>query len=135
MAGRVVIVHSLEDARAAVAAAGELGVPVTLASAPGAAGYLGALWFRELLTMIEDEHPDVAIDALFDCADKPGFVLAALRQGLRRLRFTGPKATAATLAAMADDYGAEIVTGRLTALDLLDRPDAQDACRRWLSRR
>ncbi len=38
MAERPIIVHSLREARAAVAVADELGVPVTLASAPEAAG-------------------------------------------------------------------------------------------------
>ena len=39
---RPIIVHSLEDAEAALAAAADLGVPVTLRSPPGAARYLGA---------------------------------------------------------------------------------------------
>ncbi len=42
MKNRPIIVHSLEDARAAVAVAAELGLAVTLRSAPGAEAYLGA---------------------------------------------------------------------------------------------
>ena len=41
MKDRPVIVHNLEDARTAVRVAAELGCPVTLWSAPGAAAYLG----------------------------------------------------------------------------------------------
>ena len=37
MRGRAIIVHSLDHAKAALSAAAELGVPVTLLSAPGAA--------------------------------------------------------------------------------------------------
>ena len=100
MAPRPIIVHSLAEARAAVTAAAELDVPVTLASAPEAAGYLGALWFRELVRMVSDEHPGVEVNAVLDCGEQPGHVMAALRQGLKRVRFTGPKSTAATLSAL-----------------------------------
>ena len=46
-----VLIHSLADARAALAAAAALGVPVTLASAPGAAGYAGPAWFGEVIAL------------------------------------------------------------------------------------
>ena len=38
MKNRLIIVHCLENAKTAVAVAAELGLPVTLRSAPGAAG-------------------------------------------------------------------------------------------------
>ena len=131
----VIIVHSLEDARIAAAVADELGVPVTLASAPGAAAYLGAPWFGEMIQIVAEEFPDVALSAVFDCGDKPGHALAALRHGIEHVRFTGKKSVAQKLAAIAAQSGAELVTGRLRALDLLDAPDAAAACRRWLAKR
>ena len=134
MKGRPIIVHSLKKARAAVAVAAELGVPVTLASAPEAAGYLGALWFRELVAMAAAERPEAEVDAVLDCGDQPGHVMAALRQGLKRLRFTGPKSTATTLRALAGRYDAEIMTGALRAHDLMDQAEPEAACRRWLAR-
>lgn len=134
MKGRPIIVHSLKEARAAVAVAAELGVPVTLASAPEAAGYLGALWFRELVATAAAERPEAEVDAVLDCGDQPGHVMAALRQGLKRVRFTGPKSTATTLRALAGRYDAEIVTGALRAHDLMDQAEPEAACRRWLAR-
>ncbi len=134
MAERPIIVHSLEEARAAVAVAAELGVPVTLASAPEAAGYLGALWFRELVAMASAERPEAEVDAVLDCGDQPGHVMAALRQGLKRVRFTGPKSAATTLRALAGQYDAEIMTGALRAHDLMDQAEPEAACRRWLAR-
>ncbi len=134
MAERPIIVHSLEEARAAVAVAAELGVPVTLASAPEAAGYLGALWFRELVAMARAERPEAEVDAVLDCGDQPGHVMAALRQGLKRVRFTGPRSTATTLRALADQFDAEIMTGALRAHDLMDQAEPEAACRRWLAR-
>ena len=133
MKERPIIVHSLAEARAAVAAAADLGVPVTLASAPEAAGYLGALWFRELVKLASEERPEARVDAILDCGDQPGHVMAALRQGLKRVRFTGAKTTAATLASLASRYDAEIVTGALRAHDMLDQAEPETACRRWLS--
>ena len=133
MMGRPIIVHSLAEARAAVSAAAELGVPVTLASAPEAAGYLGALWFRELVQMASAERPEAQVSALIDCGDQPGHVMAALRQGLKRVRFTGSKTTAATLRNLASQYDAEIVTGALRAHDMADQAEPETACRRWLS--
>jgi fructose/tagatose bisphosphate aldolase len=135
MAERPIIVHSLKEARAAVAAAAELGVPVILASAPEAAGYLGALWFRELVAMAAAERPEAEVSAVLDCGDQPGHVMSALRQGVKRVRFTGRKSTAATLAALAAQYDAEIVTGALRAHDLVDQSEPEAACRRWLAPR
>lgn len=135
MAECAIIVHSLQEARAAVCAAAEHAVPVTLASAPGAAGYVGALWFREVVAQAAAERPEVTVSAVLDCGDKPGLVLAALRQGLKRVRFTGRRSTAEALAAIARQYRADLVTGALPARDLLDEPDAVAACRRWLAPR
>jgi len=133
MKGRPIIVHSFAEARAAVAVAAELGVPVTLASAPEAAGYLGTLWFRELVRMAGEERPEARIDAILDCGDRPGHVMSALRQGLKRVRFTGTKTTAATLGDLASQYDAEILTGPLRAHDLADQAEPEAACRHWLS--
>jgi hypothetical protein len=133
MAGKAVIVHSLEHARAALAAAAELGVPVTLASAPGASAYAGPGWFQEMTALAAAEVPRAAFDAVIDCADRPGDVLLALRLGLRRVRFTGKTAVARKLAAIAEQSGAELVTGRLRALDLRGAADPAGACRAWLA--
>jgi fructose/tagatose bisphosphate aldolase len=133
MQGRAVIIQSLEEAKTALAAAAELGLPVTLLSAEGAADSVGALWFREVVTLARAEFPAVELRAVLDCADQPGHVLAALRHGFAAVRYRGSKRTAATLAAIAREYGAELVTGRIAALDLSAEADPSGACRAWLS--
>jgi len=80
------------------------------------------------------EFPQVEVSAVIDCADKPGHVLAALRQGLARVRFTGEPALAAKLSAIAEQYGAQLVTGDLPALDLRGEPRPDQACRDWLGK-
>jgi len=130
--GRI-IVHSLEHARAAVEAAAALGVPLTLASAPGAGGYAGPLWFKALVAAAAAAHPAVRVAAVLDCGDEPGTVLAALREGLKRVRFTGDPALRQRLAAIAAAQGA-VLEGDdpVTALDLLDQRQVDRLCREFL---
>ena len=133
MKEKTVIVHSLEDARIALAAADAAGCGLVLASAPGAAGYAGVLWFRELLRAAQAERPGVPVTGLLDCGDKPGLVLAALGQDLAALRFTGPRKVAKRLAEICEAEGVELVTGRLRAIDLGAESAPDIACRDWLS--
>ncbi|RMD63942.1 MAG: hypothetical protein D6826_03615 [Alphaproteobacteria bacterium] len=134
MVERAIIVHCLADARAAAAAAAALGCPVTLSTAPGAATYLGPAWLSTLIARVAEEYPHVAITGLVDCGDRPGYVLAALRQGARRIRFTGRPKVARSLAAAAESCGATLVTGHIETLDLAEHDnDRQSACRRWLA--
>jgi len=133
MAERAIIIHSLEHACTAVAVAAALGVRVTLTSAPGAAAYVGPQWFAEVVASAAATHPKVRVSAIFDCGAAAGLTLAALRQGLKRVRFTGSASTADKLTAIARRQGAEVVRGRLTTLDLLDTPDPEGVCRRWLA--
>ena len=135
MKTRALIVHSLDHARTALAVATEMGVPVTLASAPGAAAYLGPAWFRELTAIAAQEYPQVRLLAILDCGDQAGHVLAALSCGVRSVRFTGRKAIAVKLAEIAEAQGGELITGRLQAFDLLNESDAEAACRTWLAGR
>ncbi|MGD1880556.1 MAG: hypothetical protein ACFB13_24030 [Kiloniellaceae bacterium] len=131
---RVIIIHSLEQAVTALKAARELARPVTLASPPGAAAYTGALWFREVVKQAQLEVPQADVSSILDCGDKPGLVMAAFRQGVLRVRFTGPGEAADKLQAMADAESLHLLTGPLEALDLLDVKDKAQACRDWLQK-
>lgn len=132
-APRAVIVHGLADARAACAAARALGVALELRSAPGAVASLGPLWFHEIVRAIEAEFPDLAVTAVLDCADFPGYALAALRQGMKHIRFTGPPATLQKIAAIARRSGATVESGRApAAFDASRDPDGEAALRAWL---
>lgn len=127
-----IIIHGLEDARAALAAARELRVPVAIISAPGGGGYGGAGWFAALVREAQAECPDVPVTAILDCADAPGFVLGAFRAGLKAVRFTGREDVAAKLADIAGAHGAILITGDVATIDLRGRRDAVAACKTWL---
>jgi hypothetical protein len=105
-----VVVHGLRHARAALAP----GLPVTLLSARGAAVYAGCGWWRALMQACGAE-----IDIL-DCADSPGYAMAALRIGQRRIILDAGPAFAAVSAA-ATVLGATVLAARPEALDLADR--------------
>ncbi len=132
MTGKVVIVHSLSQATAALAAAHELGCPITIASAPGASATVGVRWFQAVVEQACKVYPEVPVRAVIDCAERPGEALAALRCGFKAVRFSGKPAVAVKLAAIAAQLNAEIVTGRQRALDLLDQADPTQATRDWL---
>jgi fructose/tagatose bisphosphate aldolase len=123
-----VIVYSIDQARAALAAAA--GQPVILMSARGMAGFMGPLWFKALVDAAAASYGDANATAALDCADEAGTALAALRCGFRLVRFTGPEEARARLDSIAHQLGAT-VEGDVPAdtLDLLDCEDPLASCR------
>jgi len=128
---REIIIHSLDHARAALAAASALNLPVTLASAPGAASQAGPAWFKAVIDEAKAAHPEVAVTAILDCGDEPGAVMAALRTGLTQLRSSCAETVREKLAAM----GAEFIPAAIATLDLLDAREPEAACRVFLAGR
>jgi hypothetical protein len=94
-----VVVHHLEQAQTALAAAAELGCAIELRSAPGAAGYAGVGYLKAL-------GDELGRELLVDCGDDAGLVMAALRTGCRRIAFSGSDELACQLADMAAQFGA-----------------------------
>ena len=131
---RAVTVHGLADALAALEAAATLGRPVVLLSAPGAAGYAGAAWFKALVALARERWPSADATAMLDCDDRAELVQGALREGLADLVFTGPAATAARLADIARQQGARLYRRRPESLDIAQPERALAACRDWLGR-
>ncbi len=132
MAERAIIIHSLAHARAALRAAAAHGVPVTLSSAPGAAGYAGPEWFRQLIAAATAEHPAAQVTAVLDCGTAPGHALAALRAGLKAIRFEADPAVGKRIAELAAHYGARVAPAAGDALDLAAAVDPDAACHAWL---
>jgi hypothetical protein len=128
-----IIIHSLDQALVAAAAAESVGSPLVLRSAPGAAGYAGVGWFAALASLLAERHPALEAHLVLDCADEAGTVLGAIRRGIKRIRFTGPPEIAARLQAIAAAEGAVLDDDPRPALDLLDLADPEAACRRWLA--
>jgi hypothetical protein len=124
---RQVVIHDLDQARAALEVAAELGVAIELRSAPDAAAYAGVGYLKALGDLVGQE-------LLIDCGDDAGLVMAALRTGCRRLAFSGRADLALRLADMAAQQGAEFrhETTPPACLELAPDADAGRACRTWL---
>ena len=130
-----IIVHCLEHALAALEAAEQRKVRVTLMSAPGAGGFAGPRWFLAVIAEAARAYPGASCDAVVDCADEAGTVLAALRAGAKRVRFAGSDAARQKLAALAAALGGEIEgDAEGAALDLLGARDPVAAAGVYLGR-
>ena len=133
---RAITIHSFEHACAALEAAVELSAPVTLLSAPDAGLQSGPAWFASVVKQAIEAVPGSSVVepvAVLDCGDKPGCVLAALRQGLQRLCFHGEAPVRAKLLDIAESQGATIISQRPESLDLLRSSDPLADCRAWLA--
>jgi fructose/tagatose bisphosphate aldolase len=127
---REIVIHSLGQARAALAAAAASGAAVTLASAPGAALQAGPGWFKAVIDEAHEGYPQVAVTAILDCGDAPGAVMAALRIGLKYLRFDGSAEWRAKLGGM----GAVFAEPAEAVLDLLNIKGPESACAAFLGK-
>ena len=128
------MIHGLKHARIACSLAVETGMPLELHSAPDAAASLGPHWFQKILDAIEEEFPDLQVVGILDCGASPGYALAALRQGLKRIRYSGPKKTREKIQDIAQQQKAVADTGWPEILDLGREADPEEACRRWFGR-
>jgi hypothetical protein len=125
---REIVIHSLEHARAALAAAAACGKELTLASAPGAALQAGPGWFKAVIEQAREAHPQVAVTAILDCSDQPGAAMAALRLGLKDLRFHGAAELREKLAGM----GAVFAPPAHAVLDLREISEPETASAAFL---
>ena len=128
-----IVVHSFADARAALTAAAALGRDVTLASAAGAGAYAGPGWFKALTDEAMRAVPTAHCDTVLDCGAAPGFALAALQFGLKRVRFNGGEEASRRLRAIAAQCDAVIETDPTSALDLRGIRQPEARCRAWLA--
>jgi len=136
MTNRPIIVHGLEDAKTAITVAAQLGCPVTLRSAPGAAAYLGPQVFRDMIAEARSGQKATNVRVIFDCGDDPGLALSALRHGLKTILIDAPRETFDKITDIAAQTDARVETAQpdgTKTLDLLDLDDAQDAITTWLS--
>ena len=132
MAARIVV-HSLADACAALAAAASIGREVTLTSAADAGGYAGPAWFKACTEEAMRAVPDGRCDTVLDCGASPGIVLAALRLGLKHVRFNGNTEARRRLQEIATQLNATLETDDVPALDLRRVRHAEARCRAWLA--
>jgi len=104
-----VVIASLPEARAALAAARSSGVAAELESPPDAASIYGVLWFAELNRALLAEFAGVAYTLTLDCGARADLAHAALVEGIKRIRFRGHSDAMKALQDIATQAGAEFV--------------------------
>lgn len=115
----VIIIHALAQAVAALGAAAEAGVAITLASAPEAGSSAGPGWWQALVKRARETVPAATFTTLLDCGDEPGAALAAIRTRVEAVLFIGRPDVALRLADIAREYNVRFETERpVAALDL-----------------
>ena len=129
---RAVRVHGLGDAMRAGSIAHELGVAITLFSAADAVASIGPAWFRDIVRNLERAYPGLDVEAVLDCGDAAGYALAALRTGVKLIRFSGNPSAARKIEDIAGTYGARLVRRPSRILDARGEQDADAALRKWL---
>ena len=112
--------HHLSQARAALAQAERAGGEIDLLSARGAAAYAGVGFLHAM-------ERALGRPLIVDCGADAGIVMGALRQGLRRLVFTGDSLLLVRLRDMGDQLGATIGAARPDPL--LELEPGDDAAR------
>lgn len=138
------MIHNLAHANAAAAAAAGAGRAITMASAPGAAGYAGAAWFAQVIAQSRAANPAAQIEAVLDCADMAGWALAAIRDGgVNTIRLTASAVVVAKIRAIARKQGIRVVTGgadpcldlhgiEMHSIEMHGSDDIQAVCRDWI---
>lgn len=128
----IVRVWDAEMAERVAAAAGRLGVAVTLLSAPAAATHGGIGWFAELVARVAARRPAPPVSWILDCGDRAGAAVAAIEAGCPAIVLTLQGESAERVARLATARGVSVLTDAPPAL--IPRPggDMVRACRDWI---
>ena len=130
------MVHELAHAVAVRAASQRHGIPVTLVSAPGAAGTGGAGWWRAIITQAQHVVPEADATSILDCADAPGMALAAIREGVKAIALSAPAATLSKVRDIGAQSGVTLQTVDWdNVYDLIGTNDPRAECENHLLKR
>lgn len=126
-----VVIHDLDQARRALAAARRTGCPVHLVSAPGAGAYLGPALFKQIIDQARAAEPAARVTACLDCANEPGTAMDALRQGVDAISLTAAPEVLAKIERAAAQVDGRLAERPTRTLDMADR-DAGLRLDSWL---
>lgn len=136
----IFIVHSEAQAIDALAAAAAAKSLALLLSGKGAGIYAGPTWFIALIEGARSRHAAALAEAILDCDDDAGAVLAAIRTGVETITYSGPAATRRRLNEIATVKGIRILPRgslwrRALDLDGVAARHRAKVCANWIHRR
>lgn len=130
-----IVVHEIDHAVAALAAARAHERPIVILSAVGAARSAGAGWWRELVAQTREGSLDQDAEWILDCGDEPGMALAALREGVGSIALDAGEPIWSRVAQIAAQCDATVRrVDRTGALDLAGSNNPQRDCNLYLSK-
>lgn len=129
---RVIIIHNLEQAVAALNVAVKMKTPVVLQSAPEAIFYAGALYLLKLFEQAQKAQPKADAIFILNCGDARAEAISAMQLGHKHIRSNADPELREKLADIAAQHGVTFHTGPYEALDLLGVRHSEKACREWL---
>ena len=105
-----IVVHTLDDALAALKAAAETGQMVTLQSAPGAILYAGSLYLLTLYKQACAQYPAARSTFVLDCADAAAQALEAMLIGHTHIRIDAEPMIADKVRSVATQLGVSVIS-------------------------
>ena len=124
-----VVFTGYADAVFFLEAARRVGRSVALTTEPGASRYLGAAWFAALQDLL---LPLGAAKIIYDCGDRTGDALAALRHHVRTIRID-PAVLTPALTNLATKHGATVLSLPVERLVFGTDRHGENQLLEWLS--
>lgn len=131
-ANAAIIIHSIDDARAAFKAASDLGVALTLQSAPHAIFYAGGLYLLTLFQQAQSEFPDVAAIFILDCGDAGAETVSAMHMGHKHIRSSALAPLFTKLHDIAQQLGVQVITTPFETIDIRHDHNPIQKSKEWL---
>jgi len=129
-----VIIHDLDHLRAVfdAARAGDRSILAVTAEWAGIA--YGALYWAKAVELVRASAPDAVVDVALHCGDDAGRAQGALREGWKRILFTGTARVREKISDIASQQDADLIDEPDdTALDLGEMADAAAALEAWIA--
>ena len=127
-----IVVHGLAQVEIALAAATAVKRRVLLFSSQEAASVLGYEVFIKIVEQAAQNYPNAEFSIVFDCGDKIGIALAAIRAGAKYILFKGNKKISAKISNIAKIYGVNLLDWPESYLDLCNESNPKDAVHSYL---
>lgn len=132
----MVYIHTLEHAQAALKAADNLDIFVTLCTPPGAEHYIGLTSLQALFEFAGRAYPNLEYSIVLDCAMDVALAHRAILMGFQTIILDSLGPENKKLKQIASKSGIKILNSRLTIdiLDLLDSDEPYTLCKQYYRR-
>lgn len=130
------IVHTLKQAKAALAAASVCDVYITIRTSPGASHYMGLTFLKALFEEAKKTYPKVTHGVVVDCGFDAALAHRAMVMGFNQISFSGTKTMKNKLSKIGVQLGSRLVSPRTppNAVDLSNTQRPEHACMLYLQR-